>query len=145
MEEMPTLYGDDQGDREASDHSAYFTVAQAAQHLKVSHSTVWRWIEAGTLPAHRVGPKAIRIMKRDLKKIIHPANEKEGKPSRETTTDSTSRLRRTLTDQEARRRLMVLQKLTASRAQLRASHGGVAMPSSVELIRQSREELDERL
>ena len=44
----------------------YYTVEQAARLLQVSHSTVWRWIDAGKLVAYRVGPKAIRIRKQDL-------------------------------------------------------------------------------
>ncbi len=50
----------------------YYTVPEVARMLKVSPSTVWRWLEAGDLPAYRVGPRAIRISKQDLDTIITP-------------------------------------------------------------------------
>jgi excisionase family DNA binding protein len=33
----------------------YLTVAEAASLLRVHKSTIWRWIENGSLPAYRVG------------------------------------------------------------------------------------------
>ncbi|MCC7352109.1 MAG: helix-turn-helix domain-containing protein [Anaerolineae bacterium] len=56
-----------------NDRSRYYTVPEAAEMLEVSPSTVWRWIEAGRLPAQRVGPKNIRIRKEDLAAVITPA------------------------------------------------------------------------
>ncbi len=50
----------------------FYTVAEAARVLQVSHSTVWRWIEARKLPAYRVGHRAIRIRRRDLEEVIRP-------------------------------------------------------------------------
>ena len=63
---MPSIRGGD-----------YYTMAGAAERLEVDPSTVWRWIKAGILPAHRVGPRAIRINKEDLDKVIRPANGQE--------------------------------------------------------------------
>lgn len=51
----------------------YYTVADAAKLLTVSPSTVWRWIAAGRLPAHRFGPKTIRIRREDLDALRSPA------------------------------------------------------------------------
>ena len=51
----------------------FYSVAEAAERLGVGHSTVWRWIAAGKLPAYRVGLKNIRIKKRDLESVIQPA------------------------------------------------------------------------
>lgn len=45
--------------------------------LRVSPATVWRWIAAGKLPAHRVGPRSIRIEKDDIEATIRPARAKE--------------------------------------------------------------------
>jgi len=61
----------------------YYTVPEAAMRLKVSPSTVWRWIEAEKLPAYRVGPRNIRIKKEDLEAIIRPARAKEVTMERE--------------------------------------------------------------
>lgn len=51
----------------------YRTVAEAARQLKVSVSTIWRWINAGSLTAYRVGPRRIRITRGDLAALIRPA------------------------------------------------------------------------
>ena len=55
----------------------YYTIPEAARLLEVSPSTIWRWIEADTLPAYRVGPRAIRIKKEDIEGVIQPARKKE--------------------------------------------------------------------
>ena len=51
----------------------YYTVPEAARLIRVSPATIWRWIEAGKLPAYRVGPKNIRVRKSDLQSMIKPA------------------------------------------------------------------------
>jgi excisionase family DNA binding protein len=52
----------------------YLTVREAARLLRVSSSTIWRWIEARRLPAYRVGPRAIRIKKADLESVLTPVH-----------------------------------------------------------------------
>lgn len=39
----------------------YYTVAEAAEHLSVSHDTILRLIHAGTLPAIKVSERIYRI------------------------------------------------------------------------------------
>ena len=51
----------------------YYTVSEAAEVLGVSPSTIWRWIDAGRLPAYRVGLRSIRIKKEDLGLSAAPA------------------------------------------------------------------------
>src|SRR5262245_26712245 len=53
----------------------FYSIAEAAIVLGVSPSTVWRWIDAGRLPAYRVGPRSIRIRRGDLHATIQPARE----------------------------------------------------------------------
>jgi excisionase family DNA binding protein len=53
----------------------YYTVGEAAEVLDVSRATIWRWIDAGRLPAYRLGPKSIRIRRADLEMVITPARE----------------------------------------------------------------------
>lgn len=55
-----------------ADESQYYTVPQAARTLQVSATTIWRWIQAGKLPAFRVGDRNIRIRKEDLETVIQP-------------------------------------------------------------------------
>ncbi len=56
------------------DDEEYCTVPEAAALLRVNPSTVWRWIEAGRLPAYRVGLRSIRIKRRHLDRIVTPVN-----------------------------------------------------------------------
>ncbi len=52
----------------------FYTVSEAARELRVSQATVWRWIEARRLPAYRVGPRRIRIRRRDLLSVVRPVH-----------------------------------------------------------------------
>ena len=141
------------------DTGPYYTVAEAARKLKVSHSTVWRWIDAGKLPAYRVGPKAIRIAERDLDAVIAPATtatrvatetpaakpagaevDAHPVPGRVLTGPRTT----ALTDDEVKRRLAALERATAFRGAQLANRAGIPFSSSTELIRQTREELSDR-
>src|SRR5712691_8866958 len=55
--------------RQAPDLGAeLFTVAEAAKLLKVSTTTLHRWLKQGRLHAYRVGPRAVRV---------HPLTEAE--------------------------------------------------------------------
>lgn len=60
----------------------YYTVAEAAEVLGVSPSTIWRWIKSRRLPAYRVGPKNIRIEKTDVEAAIRPAREENSVENR---------------------------------------------------------------
>ncbi|MEB3023925.1 excisionase family DNA-binding protein [[Mycobacterium] crassicus] len=42
------------------------SIAEAAEHFGVSGMTVRRWIAAGRLSAHRVGPRLIRLDRDEL-------------------------------------------------------------------------------
>jgi excisionase family DNA binding protein len=44
---------------------AFWTVPDIAQHVDVSPRTVWRWIDAGDLVAHRFG-KPVRVSDGDF-------------------------------------------------------------------------------
>lgn len=48
---------------------AFWTVLDIAQHLDVSPRTVWRWVDAGDLVAHRFG-RSVRIADDDLRAFL---------------------------------------------------------------------------
>ena len=48
------------------------TIAQAADELGVSVKTIRRRIADGSLPAHRLGPRLIRIRRIDLDRFAMP-------------------------------------------------------------------------
>lgn len=138
---------------------SYYTVAEAAQKLKVSHSTVWRWIDTGKLPDYRLGPKTIRIQERDPDAVIAPVAMTKTKrwpsegPAREAAPGGGGVHGRTpsapraapLTGDEVTRRLAALERAMVFRGAQLASRGGMPFSSSTDLIQQTREELDDRV
>jgi excisionase family DNA binding protein len=48
------------------------STAEAAAYAGVSVKTIRRRVLDGTLPAHRVGPRLLRIDTRDLDKLFRP-------------------------------------------------------------------------
>src|SRR5437763_517778 len=48
----------------------YYTVAEAAQLLRVSKPTVWRWIASGRLAAVHVGPRVVRIERSSIDRLV---------------------------------------------------------------------------
>ncbi len=48
---------------------SYLTVAEVAATLKLNQQTVRNWIDAGTLPALRVG-RRVRIKRSDFQRIL---------------------------------------------------------------------------
>jgi excisionase family DNA binding protein len=52
------------GTMAGSPERAWYSVAEVAQLLGVSRTTVWRWIRDGRLPARRVGPRTLRVERR---------------------------------------------------------------------------------
>jgi excisionase family DNA binding protein len=61
-----------------SDHDeAFLTVAEVAELLKLNQQTVRNWIDAGTMPAFRVG-RRVRILRADLDQIL--ARGRQGNP-----------------------------------------------------------------
>ncbi|MEK7215939.1 MAG: helix-turn-helix domain-containing protein [Chloroflexota bacterium] len=90
----------------------YYTVAEAAKLLDVSIATVWRWVTGGKLPAYRVGPRTIRIAKKDLSTVISPAQRrKQG-----ATTDWRA-LSPPVSAEELKRRRALFAEILALRAQ----------------------------
>ena len=48
---------------------AYYTLAEIAQRLKVSYRTVYRWVQAGELPAYKLGTEW-RVAESDLRAFL---------------------------------------------------------------------------
>ena len=140
----------------------YYTVAEVAEILEVSHSTVWRWIRAGKLRAYRVGARNLRVRQRDLEAARARIGEIEGeseslKETRETPYDvfaDTSsreidedvawkgltpeerkeRLFRPLTDEERQEQMALFERVMERR-----KGRSIAPMTSDELVRRSRE------
>ena len=49
-----------------------YTVQEAADYLGVSSKTIYKWIAEGSLKAHKIGKRMIRIDELDLYSFIRP-------------------------------------------------------------------------
>jgi len=52
----------------------FVTVDQAASILRVSRSTLWRWLKTGVLPAYRIGGRRVWLQRSDLMRLVKPVN-----------------------------------------------------------------------
>lgn len=111
----------------------YYTVAEAAKMLNVSHSTVWRWIRAGKLPAFRIGSRNLRVRQRDLENLraFEPDDSEWESLS---FAQRRALLLRPLSDEEARDQRELFERVKKTRAQY-----SIAPMTSDELVRRSRE------
>jgi excisionase family DNA binding protein len=118
----------------------YVTVAEAARELKVSESTIWRWIDQGTLPAYRVGQRRVRLKSTDVARLITPARPSEEKGGGLAQSER-ERLARPLTKKEKEQALAALEAAKQLQQQILARHGLKQFtPSSHELLDEARDE-----
>ncbi|TAK27669.1 MAG: DNA-binding protein [Chloroflexota bacterium] len=115
----------------------YCTIAEAARSLRVSVSTVWRWIASGRLTAYRVGQRRIRIRKEDLASVVQPFREPIGARTSEMTHE-TEILKMCPTEGEDQ--LAVIRNARALQERILARRGGVLLPPSWQEINEDREE-----
>lgn len=126
----------------AVDQRDYYTVPEAARELDVNPSTVWRWISAGELPAHRVGRRNIRIRKGDLQWVVKPVRpEPSEAPPRgsEPMTIEQWQNRQPPTPEEIAKRHAAVARILANR-----EGRSIAPLTTGDLIRQVRDEREER-
>src|SRR5579862_4043317 len=55
-------------------HEAYVTIGELAEYWLVSRKQIYKQIEAGTLPAIRLGPRLLRVRTVDAIEFEHQAN-----------------------------------------------------------------------
>ena len=106
-----------------------FTVAEAAKLLKVSTTTLHRWLKQGRLHAYHVGPRAVRVHRADLAKLLVPTADLRVPP---------------LTEAEAAAALVALKDAQALTAAIQHQRGQ-PLSASWPLIRHAREERATRL
>lgn len=69
---MPeTIAGKNKALMRAAIGTRYMTLAEAAEWYGVSERTLRRRIAEGTLPAYRIGPRAIRVSAADVEALAH--------------------------------------------------------------------------
>lgn len=117
---------------------SYLTVAQAAEQLGVHPSTIRRWIDAGILRAHRLGPKRIALMQSELQRVVVP------RTGRKTNGGSDEKIPGRVTKAERQRRLKILAEIDRFRAEMAAKYGKLE-PEAWVLINEMREERTQEL
>jgi excisionase family DNA binding protein len=128
----------------------YITIAEAAELLGVSRSTLWRWIDQGMLSAYRFGQRRVLIRQADLKELISPVREAspargaEGAGMTELERQR-ERLGRPLSTQEQKKALAVLEAAERFSTRLRERRGGELFSDSAEILRGMRDERSQEL
>lgn len=110
----------------------YVTVAEAAAQLGVAQSTIRRWIREERVPAYRLGDRRILLRQHDLEALAVPI-----RPVDEVDLSLRPPL---MTDEEQARAWEVVRQLERFREKLLKERGGKPFRSSVEDIREMREE-----
>jgi excisionase family DNA binding protein len=116
------------------------TKREVAELLRVSEVTVARWLKQGRLRAYRVGPRAIRVRREDVERLLTPiAETSDVRMEEPSEPDWRERALRPLTPEEVERRWEWLKQADEIRRELREQRGGVPFSDSAELIRRERE------
>lgn len=56
----------------SEEQGEYYTASEAARDLRVSRTTIWRWVREGRLAAYQVGGRTLRIRRDDVKRALRP-------------------------------------------------------------------------
>ena len=116
------------------------TIAEAARLLKVSTVTLHRWLKQGRLAAYRVGPRAVRISRSELARILTPRSGQEVSSVHEALQVPADLAVAQPTQEQISRRRTAMREAKALREEMRARRGGSPLPSSWRLIREARQE-----
>jgi excisionase family DNA binding protein len=111
------------------------TTREAAHLLRVSESTVWRWINRGVLPSYRVGPKRVYVRSSDLARIVKP-KQIEHKSDLERLSETMHLVPMS----QGEHRGDEIEEARKFRAELLAKRGGVPFPPAWVDINEMRDE-----
>src|SRR5579884_2076823 len=111
------------------------TIAEAARWLRVSTVTLHRWLKTGRLPAYRIGPRAVRIRREDLMRMVTPTTPEEARAAAEPQSPAVQATVRPLTDEEKRRTLAALATARELGERILARRGGQPLDESWPIIR----------
>ena len=122
-----------------------YTIPEVAKALRVSVSTVWRWIDAGRLPALRVGQRRIRIRKQDLTIVMQPFTDQSRKEAKIRKSPKQSIPLYKMSSNEAKDQLALIEHVRSLKEQILARRGGKLLPPSWKDINEAREERSNQL
>jgi excisionase family DNA binding protein len=128
----------DGGAATVDEWKGFVTVDEAASLLRVSHSTLWRWLKAGVLPAYRIGGRRVWLRQTDLAGLVKRAivTPKEGG-----STVRRGRVReRGLADGERQQMMAAVEAAARLQASLLEARGGRLFRPAHEEIAEARRE-----
>lgn len=102
----------------------YLSVAEAATILKVTESTVRRWIRRGDLPAYRTGRRGVRVKREDLEREINPFVEFQRMQDEPTLPEVIEELRRPLSEEKRKQWRAAIENARRLAAAMLAERGG---------------------
>ena len=116
------------------------TKREVAELLKVSEVTIARWLKQGRLPAYRVGPRAVRVRRADVERLMAPLDGVGRPPSPGAGDDWKAQALRPLTEEEKAYGLRWLEEAIKLGNEISARRGGKSFDVPIEeIIRQERE------
>jgi excisionase family DNA binding protein len=131
-----TMYGVDEPmvAKRSEEPEDLLSVAETAELLRVSPSTVWRWINDARLPSFKIGEKRVRVRRKDALKLVVAKDHRD-----ETAADD---IRKYITpnlyaDPDWRR---AVEAARVFREKLLAENGGRLFSDSTDDINEAREE-----
>ena len=110
------------------------SVREAAELLRVSESTVWRYSAQDMLPAYRVGKKRVMFRRQDLEALLTRLRGRKEPMATKT------KLRLIPISEGTGSRVDALTRARALQAEILARRGGVPVSDSWEDINDAREE-----
>lgn len=58
----------------------WLTPSEAAQYLRVAHSTIYRWARSGLVKLYRIGEGATRLKRSEVEALAHPLPPERARP-----------------------------------------------------------------
>ena len=128
----------DQGELE-DDHSDDVrydlkSVREAADYLRISESTVWRYVDQNIVPAYRVGKKRVWFKRSDLDALLKPLRGREAEVSKDSKDMNAVSI-----ETGARGSWRAMDRVNTLRESIMIRRGGVAFADSAEEINAARE------
>jgi len=116
----------------------YYTIREAANHLRVAESTVWRWVDRGLMPAYRLPGRRLRLKKEDVEMAVKPTQEQR---------PQAPDWRQWVTERHGGRIPLdeLMARVEEHKQKMVARRRGKPLPSSVDDIRAARGEWGRRL
>jgi excisionase family DNA binding protein len=125
--------------------SELLTISEAAKLLRISTITLHRWLKQGRLPAYRIGPKAMRIRRADLERVLVPVQRSEPETVSAPPSEAPPERFGPVTSAQRLKRRAALAASERLLQQMRERRGGEFYEESWPMIREARDERSRQL